>query len=245
VSGAASTSALPRRLALLPRLGLRPTTAELLGGYLDEALPAGARAVALDAGCGRMSALATRKDRLARLVGVDIHQPPSPLPWLDEFQVADVCGGGEAFPEGTFDLILSSFTVEHFADPRAAFRNVARWLRPGGTLVLSTVNRAHPFVALYLSLPPRLGRPLQRLVKASAADAHPLVGRCNDPARLRAALREAGFADVEIRSAGHLARAWQRRLPLYLLGLLGDLAAQPFPAHRSTIIARARLTDSR
>ncbi|HMJ81034.1 MAG TPA: hypothetical protein VK592_08325, partial [Candidatus Dormibacteraeota bacterium] len=73
MSGAASTSALPRRLALLPRLGLRPTAAELLGGYLDEALPAGARAVALDAGCGRMSALATRKDRLARLVGVDIH----------------------------------------------------------------------------------------------------------------------------------------------------------------------------
>ncbi|HMJ80849.1 MAG TPA: hypothetical protein VK592_07370, partial [Candidatus Dormibacteraeota bacterium] len=71
------------------------------------------------------------------------------------------------------------------------------------------------------------------------------VGRCNDPARLRAALREAGFADVEIRTAGHLARAWQRRLPLYLLGLLGDLAAQPFPAHRSTLIARARLTDSR
>jgi SAM-dependent methyltransferase len=237
----AASHRVPRRIALLPRLGLRPATADVLASYLDAVRPSGARAAALDAGCGRMSALAPRKDRLERLIGVDIHQPPSPLPWLDAFRIADVCRDGDAFEAGSFDLILSSFTVEHFAEPPAAFRNLARWLRPGGTLVLSTVNRAHPFVGLYLSLPSPWSRRLQRLVKASAADAHPLVGRCNTPALLREGLRAAGFEDVTIQTTGHLARAWQRHLPTFLLGLLGDLAAQPFPERRSTIVARARL----
>ena len=230
-----------RRVELLPRLGIRPATSEVLAGYLQAALPPEGRSVALDAGCGRMSALAPLKDRLDRLVGVDVHRPPSPLPWLDAFQLADVCRDQAVFEPATFDLILSSFTVEHFADPPAAFRNLARWLRPGGTLVISTVNRAHPFVNLYLSLPPSLGRPLQRLVKATAADAHPLVGACNTPALLREALAAAGFTSLEVQTTGHLARAWQRRLPTYLLGLLGDLVAQPFPNRRSTIVARARL----
>ena len=35
----------------------------------------------------------------------------------------------------------------------AALGNLYRWLRPGGTLVITTVNRRHPFVAAYLGIP--------------------------------------------------------------------------------------------
>jgi len=86
-----------------------------------------------------------------------------------------------------------------------------------------------------------VGRPLQRTVKATAADAHPLVGACNTPRQVRHALAEAGFAAVEVRTTSHLARAWRRRLPTYGLGLLGDLAAKRLPERRSTIVARARV----
>ncbi len=109
--------------------------------------------------------------------------------------------------------------------------------------MITTVNRSHPFVNAYLSLPPWLGRPLQRFVKASAADAHPLVGVCNRPADVRKALEDAGYVGVEIVTTDHLARAWGRRLPSYLVGLIGDLAAHPMPARRSTIVARARRPD--
>ena len=102
------------------------------------------------------------------------------------------------FPAGTFDVILSSFTVEHFADPAAAVRNMRGWLRPGGHLVISTVNRRHPFVWAYMAIPARLRRRLQRLVKATAADAHPLVGVCNTVDEIRAALAAAGFTDVRV-----------------------------------------------
>ena len=226
------------RFALLPRLGLAPAAADVLDGFLDAALPASGASV-LDAGCGRLSALVRFRPRIDRLVGVDIHAPDPPLPWLDEFRLADLCTDADAFPAASFDLVLSSFTVEHLADTRAAMVNVRRWLRPGGTVVIITVNRGHPFVNAYLSLPSALRTPLQRAVKASAADAHPLVGTCNTPRLVGQALAVAGFGGIEVRTTGHLTRAWGRRILSFALGLLGDLAAQPFAARRSTIVARA------
>jgi SAM-dependent methyltransferase len=231
-----------RRAALARRLGLQPATSEVVRFFLDAALPQ-SDAVVLDAGCGRVSALVPFRSRIAELVGVDIEVPETAPPWLDRFVRADLCTDTDAFPPATFDAILSSFTVEHFDDPAAAFRTLAAWLRPGGSIVITTVNRAHPFVNAYLSLPGLVGRPLQRLVKAGPMDAHRLVGRCNTPALLRAALQQAGLVDIEVATTDHLARAWARRLPTFIAGVAGDLVAHPFPARRSTIVARASRPD--
>jgi SAM-dependent methyltransferase len=194
----------------------------------------------LDAGCGRASLLRPFRPRIKRFVGADIHPPAAgALPYLDEFAAVDLCGDAAAFPPGSFDVILSNFTVEHFTDPAAAFRHMRSWLRPGGRVVITTVNRRHPFVAAYLALPASIRTRLQRLVKASAADAHPIVGACNDVTAIRAALEAAGFERVDVRTVGHLARAWGRTWPTYLLGLLGDLAARSAASRRSTIVASA------
>lgn len=240
------------RFAVLPRLGIDPPLRDAVRATLDAAFeraeagrppgPDGTPTVAvLDAGCGRVSALAPYRPRIGRFVGADIHPPaPGSLPHLDDFVEADLCSGSDAFPPASFDLVLSSFTVEHFGDPAGAFASIRGWLRPGATLVLVTVNRRHPFVAAYLGLPAGPRARLQRLVKATAADAHPLVGACNDPRALRAALLEAGFETIRLTSVGHLARAWGRTLPGYLLGLAGDLLAQPFTSRRSTLVVSAR-----
>jgi SAM-dependent methyltransferase len=238
----------PRRFADHPRPD-PATTAALVGAALDEAMseaearaPGDATPIAvLDAGCGRVSQLKRYRARIGRFVGADIHPPaPGALPHLDEFATVDLCVDADAFPPATFDVILSSFTVEHFAEPEAAFRHLARWLRPGGRLVLSTVNRRHPFVRAYLGLPDSVRRRIQPLVKATVADAHPLVGGCNDPASLERALRAAGFVDIRIETVGHLAAAWGRRRPTRLLGRVGDLLAAPWPSRRSTIVASGR-----
>lgn len=228
------------------RLGIEPPVASLVTAALDaaigvaEAHAAGAPdrdVAALDAGCGRVSQLRAFRDRIDRLVGADIHAPTSPLPHLDAFAVADLCAARDAFPPASFDVILSSFTLEHFVDPPAALANFRTWLRPGGTLVATTVNRRHPFVAAYLGLPGSLRGRVQPIVKSTAADAHPLVGACNDPAAIAAALTAAGFADVRLSTVGHLARAWSRTWPTFALGLAGDLLAQGMPSRRSTIVA--------
>jgi SAM-dependent methyltransferase len=235
-----------RRFAILPRLGIRPANHQVVNGALKAAIDAASPTApsdglaVLDAGCGKVSALRAFRPQIGRFVGADIHAPaPGALPYLDEFAAVDLCTDGNAFAPGTFDVILSSFTVEHFADPESAFRNLRGWLRPGGRLVITTVNRRHPFVHAYLAMPSRMRGRLQRLVKATAADAHPLVGVCNSPADLERALAAAGFRDVQITTVGHLARAWGRRWPTYLLGLLGDVLTQAVPSRRSTIVVSA------
>ncbi len=220
-------------------LRLEPTTADVVTGWLDAALPA-AEGSALDAGCGRLSHLKQFRRRLARFSGVDIHAPATPLGWLDEFRVADLCVDADAFEPDTFDVALSNFTVEHFAQPVAAFRMIHGWLRPGGTLIITTVNRAHPFVDAYCSLPAEVRGRLQPVVKMSAADAHPVVGACNTPRLIRDGLVAAGYEDIHIVTTDHLARAWSRTLPTWALGLIGDVAAHSMPARRSTIVAQAR-----
>ena len=233
--GGAATAARPARSAVsrLVRAALDAAIAEA------ETRSPGSVA-ALDAGCGRVSALAPFRPRIGHLVGADIHPLAAPLPHLDEFVIADLCGPASSFPDESFDVVLSSFTIEHFADPPAALANLARWLRPGGTLVATTVNRRHPFVWAYLAVPSFVRGRVQRLVKASAADAHPLVGSCNIPALLLSAARDAGFADVRLDTVGHLERAWGRMVAGRLLGRLGDAMAAPFPSRRSTIVLVAR-----
>jgi SAM-dependent methyltransferase len=222
------------------------TVHEIVRTLLDDAIteaearsPAGGVAV-LDAGCGRASLLRPFRPRIKRFVGADVHPPAAgALPYLDEFAALDLCADGGAFPAASFDVILSNFTVEHFADPAAAFRNLRTWLRPGGRLVITTVNRRHPFVAAYLALPTPIRSRLQRLVKASPADAHPLIGACNDVASVRGALGDAGFERVDVLTVGHLATAWGRTWPTRLLGLAGDAVARPVASRRSTIVATA------
>ena len=45
-----------------------------------------------------------------------------------------------ALRDGRFDLVISCETIEHVADARAAVREMARVLRPGGTLLLTAPN---------------------------------------------------------------------------------------------------------
>ena len=232
----------------MERLGVTPPVSTLVRTVLDESIGdaearvdgSGRAVTVLDAGCGRVSQLRTFRPRIGRLVGADIHEPDQPLPHLDEFAVIDLCGPDDAFAPGTFDLILSSFTLEHFAAPGRALANMRSWLTPDGTLVATTVNRRHPFVGAYLGLPSGLRQRLQRLVKSTAADAHPIVGACNDPAAITDALEAAGFRDIRLTTTGHLARAWGRTWPTFALGLAGDLIAQGTPSRRSTIVAVAR-----
>ncbi len=58
-----------------------------------------------------------------------------------------VCAAGEHLPfrEGQFDFILSHEVIEHVQDDRAAVREMARALKPGGRVALFCPNRGYPF----------------------------------------------------------------------------------------------------
>jgi ubiquinone/menaquinone biosynthesis C-methylase UbiE len=111
----------------------------------------------LDAGCGdgRYLAAVARARGAPRIVGTDISERilatarAAAAPFEPELARANL----ESLPFGDaeFDLVLCSQVVEHLLDVDAGLRELARVLRPNGTLILTTDN-ARNFVtrALYL-----------------------------------------------------------------------------------------------
>ncbi len=105
----------------------------------------------LDAGCGDgryLAALPGLGPVPRRAVGVDIAD--SMLATAGRAATAAglepelVQGNLERLPlaDADFDLVVSIQVLEHLLDPAAGVRELARVLRPGGTLLLSTDNRA-------------------------------------------------------------------------------------------------------
>jgi ubiquinone/menaquinone biosynthesis C-methylase UbiE len=97
----------------------------------------------LDAGCGDGRYLAALETELPeRIAGVDISEriletARARVPRADLRQA-----NLESLPfaDAEFDLVLSSQVIEHVLDAAAAARELARVLRPGGVLILSTDN---------------------------------------------------------------------------------------------------------
>lgn len=97
----------------------------------------------LDAGCGDGRYLRALDEELpARIAGVDISEriletAHAAIPRAELRQ-----GNLEALPfaDGSFDLVLCTQVIEHVVDGAAAVAELARVLRSGGRLVISTDN---------------------------------------------------------------------------------------------------------
>lgn len=136
-----------------------------------ETLPA---ASLLDAGCGDgrfLAAIAGGAARPERLVGCDISARI-----LETARRAVEMRGAEAefvranlerlpFEDGEFERVLSVQVVEHLVDPGAGIAELARVLKPGGVLILSTDNAANA-LSRVLNAPRRA---LVRLLRLSGA----------------------------------------------------------------------------
>lgn len=115
----------------------------------------------LDAGCGTGNFSRVLGEWGARLVSLDIG-PTLAAMAREKGGGRGVCGDllELPFPDGTFELVLSTEAVEHTTDPRRAVRELARVVAPGGTLLLTTPNRLwHPAIvaASALNLRPYRG----------------------------------------------------------------------------------------
>lgn len=109
----------------------------------------------LEIGCAGGETLAYLKTQGAeKLFGIELREDVAAIARarseIDEVYVADFTVQDLPFEEGTFDLIIVSFVLEHIIDPWSAVKKIAKYLKPGGQLVGSLPNVRHASVVLPL-----------------------------------------------------------------------------------------------
>ena len=100
-------------------------------------------AVVVDFGCGNGEIIKQMQqiNDSARYIGLDVSATAleaagAALDGVELHRIED--GGRVPLPDGAADFVFSSEVIEHIYDTENAFREMARVLRPGGRLLLTT-----------------------------------------------------------------------------------------------------------
>jgi SAM-dependent methyltransferase len=145
------------------------TTLQIVGESLCEAAELEAGSNVIDVACGNGNATLAAARRGCRVTGVDY--VPSLLERARQRATAEglavtcIQGDAEALPfaDATFDVALSTFGIMFTADQERAAREIARVVRPGGTIALANWTPAGFIGGLFATIgkhvPPRPGVP--------------------------------------------------------------------------------------
>ena len=113
----------------------------------------------------------------------------------------DITDAEWPFEAGSFDAITSFDVVEHLAEPAQFFRKAARYLRPGGIIVVSTPNRSLPYL-------------MRRIPLIGIPDRNPTHISVRPPSYWRTLARSSGYDILEEWRGEHLTHV--RLLPKLL-----------------------------
>jgi ubiquinone/menaquinone biosynthesis C-methylase UbiE len=159
----------------------------------------------LDVGCGRGGVVEQVAGEKIALTGIDPDRRSLAEHRLPPKRIDRAVARLEAipFPAGTFDLVISSWVLEHLTEPQAAWNEIGRVLRPGGHLVILTPNLRHPVTWLnqILARSKSLqGALVPRLYGRAEGDAFPVRYRANSVPRLERLAARAGLAPMVIQT---------------------------------------------
>jgi len=167
------------------------------------------------------------QSRMTRVVGLDVsfHACRIAAQRTDAL-VANTDVRALPFAGGSFNLVISNSTLDHFSDVgeiERAMREIHRVLATGGRLILTLDNPANPVVALRNLLP------IAWLHRAGLVPYY--VGATMAAPQAARALEASGFTVREVTAVMHCPRAlaivalraldrfawWRRRLPAWLM----------------------------
>ncbi len=176
----------------------------------------------LDVGCGREVFPTNRPlarilaDRCGVLVGVDPDANLEENPFVHRRFRGPIDQFAWDHP---FDVVTLRMVAEHVTAPEAAVAALARLTRPGGRVVVYTVNQWSPAAIAARVVPFRLHHPIKRVLwRSEERDTFPVAYRMNTRRRLARLFEAQGFREVHF---AHLddCRSLARFRPLHLLEL--------------------------
>lgn len=116
----------------------------------DAIISAGGSGVLADIGCGTGALWSLLRGPFFRCIGVDAVRYPG-LPDDVEFHAADL-DAGLPLDDSSVDAAVAVEVIEHLENPRAFVRSLARIVRPGGWVAVSTPNQLSALSVLTLVL---------------------------------------------------------------------------------------------
>jgi ubiquinone/menaquinone biosynthesis C-methylase UbiE len=155
----------------LSRLLLGPFFARRVAD-VAAAAPQGARVLEVGCGPGHLSLRLARQHGL-QVTGLDLDPAMIARARANaarrgdgqarrpSFLVGDVAA--LAFPDRSFDLVVSTLSMHHWADPAAGLAKIGRGLRPGSRVLVWDFRagvRPHPFGPRHAHLPDRSSTPM-------------------------------------------------------------------------------------
>ena len=174
-------------------------------------------------------------ERGARELRVELRSAePGMVFQLRDFDQVVVAAPVDALPfaDESFDLVTCSWVMEHLADPRRAFAQIARVLAPGGHWVFLTPNARNPLTfANRLMRGPLQARLVRRLYARAESDTFPVLYRANTPARIEQLARQVGLRPVQIQLVGDPTYLAFNDALFTLSSLLERITPQEFRVH--------------
>ena len=130
----------------------------------------------------------------ASVVGLDVDPTATANPYLHDVRIYD----GTVFPfaDGSFDVVVSDYALEHVQKPAALLAEIHRVLIPGGYFVFRTPNVLHYVSVFSRILPDRLSCWARN--RAADHEVYPKFFRCNSARTCQRQLREEGFDVVTL-----------------------------------------------
>jgi SAM-dependent methyltransferase len=96
----------------------------------------------------------------------------------------------------TFDLATLRMVAEHITEPDAALASIARLMRPGGKVVVYTINQWSPISVISWIVPFQLHHWIKKLIwNSEERDTFPVAYKMNSRKRLKKLFAQAGFRE--------------------------------------------------